>query len=65
MGTAILWLVEFLSDVIFDAEVKPDITDELVSFDEMILLELRWMGGYVTADNLFCILVMDALIFSK
>ena len=31
-------LLELLSDVIFDAEVKPDITDELVSFDGVIIL---------------------------
>ena len=34
-------LLELLSDDIFDAEEKPEITDELVSFDEVILLELR------------------------
>ena len=33
-------LLELLSDDIFDAEEKPKITDELVSFDEVILLEL-------------------------
>ena len=33
-------LLELLSDDIFDAEEKPDITDELVPFDEVILLEL-------------------------
>ena len=58
-------LLELLSDVIFDAEVKPDITDELVSFDEVILLELRWMVDLMVADDLFCRLVMDALIFSE
>ena len=58
-------LIELLSDVIFDAEVKPEISDELVSFDEVILLELGWMV-YLMADNdLFCKLVMDALIFSE
>ena len=31
-------LIELLSDDIFDAEEKPEITDELVSFDEVILL---------------------------
>ena len=36
-------LLELLSVVIFDAEVKPEILDELVLFDEVILLELLWM----------------------
>ena len=31
-------LLELLSVVLFDEEVKPGITDELVSFDEVILL---------------------------
>ena len=34
-------LLELLSDDIFDAEKKPEITDELFSFDEVIILELR------------------------
>ena len=34
-------LLEVLSDDKFDAEEKPEITDELVSFDEVILLELQ------------------------
>ena len=58
-------LLELLSVVIFDAEVKPEISDELVSFDEVILLELRWMVDSMAADELFCRLVMDALIFSE
>ena len=58
-------LLELLSDDIFDAEEKPDIIDELVSFDEVILLELRWMGDLMASDDLFCRLVMDALIFSE
>ena len=58
-------LLELLSDVIFDAEVKPDITDKLVSFDEVILLELRWMVDVMSADDLFYRLVMNALIFSE
>ena len=33
-------LIELLSVVIFDAELKPDISDKLVSFDEVILLKL-------------------------
>ena len=58
-------ILELLSDDIFDAEEKPEITDELVSFDEVILLELRWMVDLMAADDLFCRLVMDALIFSE
>ena len=34
-------LLELLSVVIFDAEVNSEILDELVSLDEVILLELR------------------------
>ena len=58
-------ILELLSDDIFDAEEKPVITDELVSFYEVILLELRLMVDSVAADDLFCRLVMDALIFSE
>ena len=58
-------LLELLSDYISEAEEKPEITDELVSFDEVILLELRWVVGSMVADDLFCRLVMDALIFSE
>ena len=57
--------LEVLSDDKFDAEEKPEITDELVSFDEVILLELRWMVDSMAADDLFCRLGMDALIFSE
>ena len=56
-------LLELLSVVIFDADVKPEISYELVSFDEVILLELLWMLDSMAADDLFCRLVMDALIF--
>ena len=56
-------LLEVLSDDKFDAEEKPEITDEFVSFDEVILLELRWVVDLMAADDLFCRLVMDALIF--
>ena len=31
-------LLDILSDVIFDAEAKPEISDDLVSFNEVILL---------------------------
>ena len=58
-------MLELLSDDIFDAEEKPEITDKLVSFDEVILLELRWMVYSMAVDDLFCRLVMDALIFSE
>ena len=58
-------LLELLSDDIFNAEEKPEITDELVSFDEVIFLELRWIVDSMAADDLFCILVMDALILSE
>ena len=58
-------LPELLSDDIFDAEENPEITDELVSFYEVIVLELQWMVDSMAADELFCRLVMDALIFSE
>ena len=58
-------LLEVLSNDKFDAEEKPEITDELLSFDEVILLELQWMVDSMAADYLFCRLVMDALIFSE
>ena len=57
-------LLEVLSDDKFDAEEKPEIIYELVSFDEVILLELQWMVGLMAADDLFYRLVMDAIIFS-
>ena len=58
-------LLDLISVVRFDAEVKPEISDELVSFDEVILLELLWMVDLMTEDDLFCRLVMYALFFSK
>ena len=57
-------LLGLLSDDIFDAEEKPEITNELMSFDVVIFLELRWMLDSMAADDLFFRLVMDALIFS-
>ena len=57
-------LLELLVGVIFDAEVKPEISDELVPFDELILLELRWMVDSMSAGELSCILLINALIFS-
>ena len=56
--------LELLSDVIFDAEVKHELSDELLSFDEVILLELQSMMDLMAEDDLFCRLVMDDLIFS-
>ena len=58
-------LLELISDDILDAEEKPDITDELFSFDEVILFELQLVVDLIAADDLFCRLVMDALIFSE
>ena len=58
-------LFGLLSDVIFYSEVKPEISDELVSLDEVILFELRWMVDSMSADDLFCRLVMDDLMFSE
>ena len=55
--------LELLSVVIFDAEVKHEISYELVSFDEVILLELLRMVGLMAEEDLLCRLVMDALIF--
>ena len=56
-------LLELLSVVIFDADVKPDISDELVSFDEVILLELRRMMDSMAEDDLLCKIEMYAFIF--
>ena len=58
-------LIELLSNDTFDAKEKPEITDELVSLDEVILLELRWMVDSIAADDLFCRLVIYALIYSE
>ena len=51
--------------MIFDAEVKPYITDELVSFDEVILLEIQLILNLMEKYHLFCRIVMDVLIFSE
>ena len=48
-----------------DVEEKPEIIDELVSFGEVILLELLWMVDFMAADDLSCRLVIDALIVSE
>ena len=58
-------LLEVLSNDTFDAEEKPEITDELVSFDEVIILELQQMVDSMAADDLLCRLVMGDLIFSE
>ena len=47
-------LLELLTVVIFDAELKPGISDELVSFDEVIILELWCMVDSMAAEDLFC-----------
>ena len=65
IGVPFETLLEVLSNDKFETEEKPEITDELVSFDEVILLEPRWMVDSMAADELFCRLVMDALIFSE
>ena len=56
-------ILELLSYDIFYEEEKPEITDELLSLDEVIFLELQWMVDSMAADYLFCRLVMDDLIF--
>ena len=56
-------LLELLSDDTFDVKDNIEIAYKLVSFDEVILLELQWMVDLMAADDLFCRLVMDALIF--
>ena len=65
IGVPFETLLEVLSNDKFDAEEKPEITDELVSFDELILLELQLMAHLMEADDLFCRLVMKDLIFSE
>ena len=53
---------KWLSVVIFDAELKPEISDKVLSFDEVIILELQWMVDSMAADDLFCKIEMDAFI---
>ena len=55
--------IDSLSVFIVYAELKVYILDMLVSFDEVILLELQCMVGSMAAHDLFCRLQMDALIF--
>ena len=45
--------------------MKPEILDGLVSFDEVILLEIQCMVDSMEADDLFYIIVMYALIFPE
>ena len=58
-------LLELLPYDISDAEVKPEISDKLVPFNEVILLELQWMLDLMAVDELFCRLVMGAWKFSE
>ena len=58
-------LLELLSDDTFDVKDNIEIAYKLVSFDEVILLELQWMVDLMAADDLFCRRVMYALIFSE
>ena len=51
-------LLALLSVVIFDVDMKEMIPDTLVSFDELIILELQYMVGLMKADDLFCKLEM-------
>ena len=58
-------LIALLSVLICDADLKDEISDMLVSFDGMILLEMWCMVDSMTADDLFCKIEMDALIFQN
>ena len=58
------WFFIFFSVVILDAFLKGDICDMFVSFDEVIILKMRCMVETMTADDLFCKLEMEYLIFS-
>ena len=57
--------IDLISVVISDEELKVEISEMLVSFDEVILLEMRCVVDSMAADDLFCKLEIDALIFSK
>ena len=57
--------LELLSVVVFDAELRVDISDILVSFDEVILLELIYMVDSMADDVLCCKLEMYHLVFSE
>ena len=47
-------LIALLSVLIFDADLKDEISDMLVSFDKVILLGMCCMVDLMTADDLFC-----------
>ena len=57
--------LELLLAVIFDAELKINISDMLVSLDEAILLELQCMVDSMSEDDLFYKIEIYALIFSE
>ena len=57
--------LELFSVVLFYAELKVDISDMLVSFGEVIILELWCMVDSMESDELFCKLEMNDLIFSE
>ena len=46
--------IELISVFIFDAEIKVEISDILVLFNEVILLGLRYMVDLMPEDDLFC-----------
>ena len=51
-------LIVLISVDIFDADLMDYISDTLVLFDEVILLELQCMVDSITAYDLFCKLEM-------
>ena len=58
-------ILVLLPVVIFDSELKDDISGTLVSYYELIILELRRMVDFLTSYDLIYKLEMDALIFSE
>ena len=58
-------LLELLSVFIFYAELKPDISNELMLFDKVILWELQCMVDLMSAYDLLSKVEIDAFIFSK
>ena len=59
------YILELLWVVTFDTELQPVITNELVSCDKVILLELQGMMDLMAENDWFCKLAMDAFIFSE
>ena len=57
--------LELLSAVIFDAELKNNISNMLLSFDKVIILEMQCMVDSMSEYDLFYKIEMYALIFSK